>query len=72
MRATCTANETKTVTMSCPRCPPLELMEGDPEDTFYNFAAGVWAEMQRKGDACLVSSRIRSIAVRWDCNITTG
>lgn len=32
-----------------------ELMEADPEDTFYNFAAGIWSEMKRKGDACLVS-----------------
>eukprot|EP00752_Nemacystus_decipiens_P006331 g5707.t1 len=33
-----------------------ELVEGDPEDTFYNFAAGIWAEMQQKGDACRVSN----------------
>lgn len=39
-------------------CASSELVEEDPEDTFYNFAAGVWAEMQREGDACGVSSYV--------------
>ena len=36
-------------------------MEQDPEDTFYNFAAGIWAEMQRKGHACRVSLMARRV-----------
>lgn len=34
---------------------PEELVEEDPEDTFYRFVTGIWNEMERKGDACNVS-----------------
>lgn len=37
-------------------CCRKELVECEPEDTFYNFASGILAEMKREGDACKVSS----------------
>eukprot|EP00903_Cladosiphon_okamuranus_P017965 g16529.t1 len=33
-----------------------ELVEEDPEDTFYSFSSGIWAEMQSEGDPCRVSN----------------
>lgn len=38
-------------------CVPrvIELMEADPEDTFYHFASGLWREVEsHNGDTCKV------------------
>lgn len=37
-------------------CCLKDLVEREPEDTFYHFASGILAEMKREGDACKVSS----------------
>ncbi|CAN0019199.1 unnamed protein product, partial [Ectocarpus sp. 6 AP-2014] len=35
-----------------------DLVEREPEDTFYHFASGILAEMKREGDACKASSML--------------